>query len=79
MSLKTGSDSPVKIDSFTEKSFDWMIIPSALMDEPSSKTKRSPTTNSSLLISIVFPLRMTLHLACVISFSLANAFLLREF
>ena len=34
--LKTAKDSPVKIDSFTEKSFDERIIPSAGIKAPSS-------------------------------------------
>ena len=75
-SLKTESDSPVNTDSFTEKSLDLTITPSAAMEVPSSTIKKSPTTNSSLLISMSSPLRITLELGSEKFFNFSKAFLL---
>ena len=60
--LSTAIDSPVNTDSFTAKSLDLIIIPSAGIKVPSSHCSKSPTTISSLAISIVSPLRITLLL-----------------
>ena len=74
--LFTHIDSPVKIDSFTEKSLECTIFASAFIKTPSSTTIKSPSTNSSLCISTHSPLRSTLHRGCEISFNLSKAFLL---
>ena len=63
--LNTAKDSPVKIDSFTEKSLDERIIPSAGMNAPSANWTQSPMTISSVGLSIVEPFRMTLHFGWV--------------
>ena len=64
------------MDSLTEKSLDWMIIPSAGTKVPSSVCIKSPKTISSLGISTTIPFRMTLLLGCVNLDSASMAFLL---
>ena len=76
--LNTGSESPVRMDSFTEKSLDWRITPSAGIKLPSSVWMKSPSTISSLGISRISPFRMTLLLGCDNFFSKAMAFLLLD-
>ena len=77
-SLYTGNDSPVSMDSSTEKSFEWTIDPSADINVPSSTIRLSPTTNSSLRISTILPLRITLQVGCENFFSFSKAPLLLE-
>ena len=72
--LFTGTDSPVIAASSTFILWLSKILQSAGIASPASKTITSPTTKSSLLITLICPSLITLEVAFVISISAEIAF-----